>query len=173
MIKYALGRLIAAATLLVAMCPSSWGQSPACTRSTIESLIDDLAHIDRPVPGVAALGLYEAFVVEDNRPRFAGGVLGATPPSVPPQMRDVARCGVEAVPALIQHLNDARPTRFVVGEDSAKFHFLFRITPRNTIQGIEFSKANKLSSISSGEKALPVAIPLKLATSAMCLSVRS
>jgi hypothetical protein len=115
MITHALTRLIAAASFVLSF-SSSWG---ACSSSTIENLIDDLVQIERPAPGVAGFGLYDAFIGDDRPARFEMGVVGAAPPSVPSQMRELARCGVEAIPALMQHLNDARATRLVVGEDSA------------------------------------------------------
>lgn len=92
---------------------------------TTEKLIDELARIDKPAPGIAGLGIYDAFIADDRPPRFAGGVLGVRLPDVPPQMRELVRRGPKALPLLIEHLSDSRPTQLAIGDDP-NFHFMFQ-----------------------------------------------
>jgi tetratricopeptide (TPR) repeat protein len=108
-------------------CNPSFGETPDYSTFTTEKLIDELAQIDQPAPGLAGFGMYEAFLAEDKPPRFSGGVLGVPIPAVPPQMRELVRRGVNVLPLLIQHLNDGRPTRLVIGADSPQFFFMFRL----------------------------------------------
>jgi tetratricopeptide (TPR) repeat protein len=94
------------------------------------NLIDELAGLDRSAPGIASMVSYEAFMAEDKPPKFAGGVLGVAPPESPPAMRELVRRGVDALPVLIQHLDDERPTKFVVGKDGPNFFFMFKLFGR-------------------------------------------
>lgn len=81
----------------------------------LEQLIDELTFIDAPAPGLNSTAWFTAFVAEDKPPRFAGGVLGSPPPQTPQPMRELVRRGLRALPALIEHLQDDRPTRLSVG----------------------------------------------------------
>lgn len=92
----------------------------------VETLIDDLALIDQPTPGIDGLVDYSAFLAEETPPRFVVGVLGVPPPQTPPEMRELVRRGVSALPALLHHLDDARPTKLIVGADAPNFRFMFR-----------------------------------------------
>jgi hypothetical protein len=83
----------------------------------LERLVDDLALIEAPAPGLAGMGLYSTFMAADDEPRFVGGVLGAPLPSIPPQMRELVRRGVDALPVLIRHLDDPRPTKLTAGDN--------------------------------------------------------
>jgi hypothetical protein len=92
-------------------------------KASLDQLVDDLATVDREAPGIAQMASYRAFIADDASPAFEGGVLGVPEPSVPPQMRELVRRGVAAVPILTAHLSDRRPTRLVVGKliDSGGF----------------------------------------------------
>jgi hypothetical protein len=81
----------------------------------LDRLVDDLALIDSFATGIASTANYDAFIAVDERPRFAGGVLGSPTPNIPAQIRELVRRGVGALPTLIQHLNDARSTQLSVG----------------------------------------------------------
>jgi tetratricopeptide (TPR) repeat protein len=105
----------------------SYSETPVYADLTTEKLIDELMQIEQQAPGLAGLGLYETFIVEDRSARFTMGVLGAAPPAVPPQMREVVRRGISALPLLIHHLDDARPSKLVVGADGPQFFFMFRL----------------------------------------------
>jgi len=83
----------------------------------LERLVSDLALIDAPAPGLAGMGIYSTFMATDEEARFMGGVLGVPLPAIPPQMRELVRRGLAALPALIRHLDDRRPTRLTVGDN--------------------------------------------------------
>jgi len=87
-----------------------------------EKLIDNLAEIDSEAPGLHGTASVLGFIAEDKPLSFGGGVIGAPAPVVPPQMRELARRGAAALPQLINHLDDKRPTRLTVGAD----FFMFR-----------------------------------------------
>ncbi len=125
-VKSLAGFAVAALLFTALPCQPSSGQPADYRDYPAEQLIDELAQIDKPAPGLAGRGIYEAFIAEDKQPRFAGGVLGAPAPDVPPQMRELVRRGVAVLPLLIQHLGDDRPTRIVVGEDGVRFFFMYR-----------------------------------------------
>jgi hypothetical protein len=95
-------------------CVGTAGQAQEAPPSD-ESLIESLIAIDRPVVGVDGMAMYDGFIGDGSSPQFGGGVLGVPPPATTPQMRELVRRGVAALPALIAHLGDARPTKFSVG----------------------------------------------------------
>jgi hypothetical protein len=85
------------------------------SRASIEQLIDGLTLISAPAPGIDGGAVYSAFIADDAPPKFMVGLLGVPPPTIPPQMRELVRRGAQALPALIRHLSDERPTRLTVG----------------------------------------------------------
>jgi hypothetical protein len=88
------------------------------TRS-VTQLIDDLAQIDSQSPGIDSAAIYAGFIADNTPGPFLGGVLGVAPPKVPPQMRELVRRGPLALPELVQHLDDRRPTKLKVGNDDS------------------------------------------------------
>ena len=80
-----------------------------------ERLIDRLVHESAEGIGSNTMSWAEGFMAIDEEPRFAGGILGTKKPRVSPIMRELVRRGVAALPSLIKHLTDARPTKLVVG----------------------------------------------------------
>lgn len=84
-------------------------------------LIDQLATLDKPVVGADGLGLYDGFIAAPETLGMSMGIVGAPRPAVPPQMVELVRRGVRALPDLLAHLTDARPTGIVVGNASKKF----------------------------------------------------
>jgi hypothetical protein len=80
----------------------------------LERLVSDLSEIDTPAPGLAGLGTYSIFIAVDGAPDLSAGVLGEPLPSVPPQMRELVRRGLAALPVLIRHLSDGRPTKLTM-----------------------------------------------------------
>jgi hypothetical protein len=83
----------------------------------LERLVSDLALIDAPAPGLTGMANYSTFMAEDEEPGFSGGVLGVPRPTISPQMRELVRRGLAALPVLIRHLDDRRATKLTI-EDS-------------------------------------------------------
>ena len=92
-----------------------------------ESLIDGLTKLDTPVPGIDGGGMYDAFMGDDSPPQMVMGLLPAHAPTVPPDMREIVRRGMAAMPALLSHLDDTRPTALLIGDDAKSriplFHY--------------------------------------------------
>ena len=82
---------------------------------SVAELIDDLSQIDSQSPGINGAATYEGFIADNSPGKFDGGVLGVAPPKVPPQMSELVRRGPAALPELIKHLDDKRPTKLEVG----------------------------------------------------------
>jgi hypothetical protein len=85
------------------------------SKASIPQLIDDLTLIDAASPGINSAAIYQGFIANGTPGKFQVGVLGVAPPTVPPQMRELVRRGALALPELIHHLDDARPTKLEVG----------------------------------------------------------
>jgi len=85
------------------------------SQKSVTELIDDLTQIDSQSPGINSSAIYEGFIADNSPGRFGGGVLGIAPPQVPPQMSELVRRGPAALPELMEHLADKRPTRLEVG----------------------------------------------------------
>jgi hypothetical protein len=90
-------------------------QSANVTGMDAEQLIDQLTETGAQAPGLHSTALVSGFIADDARLKFAGGVLGSPPPTVSPQMKELVRRGVTAMPSLIQHLDDKRPTKLTAG----------------------------------------------------------
>lgn len=56
----------------------------------------------------------EGFVGVDASLKFGGGLLGVPPPKISPEMRELVRRGLAAMPALLNHLTDARATKLLI-----------------------------------------------------------
>jgi hypothetical protein len=108
------------ALLLLTAAARSYGADDL-TKLPVETLIDGLTEVDSFAPGLHPTALVLGFIAEDKPLRFGGGVIGATAPVVPPQMRELARRGVAALPQLINHLDDKRPTKLTVGANFFTF----------------------------------------------------
>jgi len=85
---------------------------------TITELIDDLTQIDSESLGINSAAVYEGFIGNDQVPSFQEGLLGVPAPKVSLQMRELVRRGPAALPELIRHLDDRRPTSLQVGNSS-------------------------------------------------------
>jgi hypothetical protein len=90
----------------------------------VENLIDRLTLLDAPAPGLHSGAISSGFIGSDEPQQFSGGIIGSEKPQVPPAMRELARRGVSALPTLIAHLNDRRPTKLTVGD---KGFFTWRV----------------------------------------------
>jgi hypothetical protein len=91
--------------------------STSASNFQIESLIDRLTLVDKPAPGLDPVDTYDGFIATGKPLEFAGGILGEPPPVIPIQMRELVQLGITALPALIAHLTDRRPTRIVFKRD--------------------------------------------------------
>lgn len=90
------------------------------------SLIDQLTQINKPVVGIAGGGMYDAFIADNSAPYMLSEVLGAPEPDALPAMRELVRRGVGALPDLLNHLSDDRPTQLTVGGNDAFAAELFQ-----------------------------------------------
>lgn len=110
------GKLIAsifvASVLYAYTIPSVSGDN---TQESVTDLIDELTQIDSQSPGINSAAIYEGFIANNSSGSFQVGVLGVAPPEVPPQMSELVRRGSAAMPDLINHLDDQRPTKLEVG----------------------------------------------------------
>ncbi len=80
----------------------------------VEKLIDDLALVDSVAPGLHDTATVNGFIADELTLEFGGGVIGSAAPVISPSMRELVRRGSSSLPALIQHLTDARPTKLTV-----------------------------------------------------------
>ena len=80
----------------------------------VEELIDGLQDEASQGLGTHSTAWADGFLASDEEPRFRGGVLGSAKPDVSPVMRELVRRGVTALPHLMDHLADSRPTRLVI-----------------------------------------------------------
>ena len=108
------------ALLLLTAAARSYGTDDL-TKLPVETLIDGLTEVDSFAPGLHPTALVLGFIAEDKPLRFGGGIIGAPAPLVPPQMRELACRGVAALPQLINHLDDKRPTKLIVGANFFDF----------------------------------------------------
>lgn len=85
------------------------------SQKSVAELIEGLTQIDSQSPGINSAAIYEGFIADNSPGSFGGGVLGIAPPKVPSQMSELVRRGPVALPELIKHLEDRRPTKLEVG----------------------------------------------------------
>jgi hypothetical protein len=86
--------------------------------SKVADLIDQLQEVSEEGVGSHATAWTGGFVAVDDECEFQGGIIGAAKPVTHPAMRALVRRGVAALPQLLEHLTDARPTKLVVGRGS-------------------------------------------------------
>jgi len=80
-----------------------------------EALIDQLMTLDSEAPGVSGVGVYDVFMAEDTPATMTMGLLPVNIPDIPPVMRELVLRGGHALPLLVRHIRDGRPTHIVVG----------------------------------------------------------
>src|SRR5438270_8719 len=85
------------------------------SKRSVSQLIDELTQIDSQAPGIDSAAVYSGFLANEATISFEMGVLGVPPPQIPPPMRELVRRGPLALPELIKHLDDRRPTKLDVG----------------------------------------------------------
>jgi len=80
-----------------------------------EKLIDKLQEEAKQGAGTHTTAFVGGFLPLDMPARFGGGVIGSAAPAKSEVMVELVRRGVSSVPALLEHLEDARPTKLVIG----------------------------------------------------------
>ncbi len=110
-------RTIAAMLLSSGLAASAAAETRDLSSLTTTQLIDELTGLHDQTVGIAGGGMFEAFLADDEPPRFTVGLLPVHEPAIAPPMREIVRRGAAALPALIAHLRDPRRTAIAVGSD--------------------------------------------------------
>jgi hypothetical protein len=82
-----------------------------------EELINQLVEISEYTVGLHPSAWCDQFLGSNAEPKFRGGILGSPAPSTNPAMRALVQLGPSAIPSILKHLDDSRPTKLVVKEE--------------------------------------------------------
>jgi len=82
-----------------------------------KQLIDELTKATGSTVGISDGSNFSGFLADDSAPYFSYGLLPVPEPAIDPAMRELVRRGAAALPALLAHLDDKRPTETRVGTD--------------------------------------------------------
>jgi len=132
---------------------------------SVGGLIDALQEIDQQTYGLHGTLYIVGFAADDSTPGFGGGVIGSPPPVAFGQFRELVQRGVDALPELLKHIDDARPTKLVVGNKGFQFMFAYfgeEYDPRDP-------KAGKLSFGAGSRKEL--SLPYTVRIGDVCFSI--
>jgi hypothetical protein len=88
---------------------------------SVKELIDGLQDEGAEGLGTHSTAWADGFIAIDAEPQFRGGMLGSAKPAASPVMKELVRRGLAALPELLDHLTDRRPTRLVVKLSSEMF----------------------------------------------------
>ncbi len=113
-----LGRRIWVPSLLAVFVVSTAISAAAAddySKKSVSQLIDDLTQIDSEALGIADYAMYGTFLANDAAISLKLSAFGVPSSRIPPQMRELVRRGPLALPELIKHLDDRRPTKWEVG----------------------------------------------------------
>jgi len=110
---FRLFRWVAALSVLIATGAPAHGDD--LSRATVQELIDQLTQVDAQTLGIDSFAIYSGFMADDSPSSFEVGLLGALPPRVSPIMRELVQRGPQALPVLVAHISDHRPTKLEVG----------------------------------------------------------
>lgn len=91
--------------------------------ASMPELIDSLQDVDRETLAMNSMGDFSGFMADSGTARFEGGVIGSPAPAEFPQMKEIVKRGATALPDLLEHLEDKRPTQLKIG--GGDFHFMF------------------------------------------------
>jgi hypothetical protein len=83
--------------------------------ATPDQLIDQLTQVDCNAPGLYEYSPYDDFWAVIPEPYPQQHLEGPKPDCVPDAMRALVRLGPQALPALVRHIGDARPTGLKIG----------------------------------------------------------
>src|SRR5262245_10405138 len=86
----------------------------ALEKMSAEPLIGWLRYESNQGIGSHATAWASGFLAIDEEPEFHGGMLGAPKPAPSPVLRELVRRGLGALPNLLEHLDDKRPTKLVI-----------------------------------------------------------
>lgn len=100
-----------------------------------EDLIGKLQYESSQGIGTHATAWASGFMAIDDEPQFRGGIMGSAKPLVSPVMRELVRRGTAALPLLIEHLSDSRPTKLTVGDGFMGKWFDKEYDPKDRSQG--------------------------------------
>lgn len=94
------------------------------SQKSVAELIDDLTQIDSESVAIHSSYLPPVgFIVDETPVSLRTTREGIVVPDAPPQMRELVRRGPVALPELIEHLDDKRPTKLEVGRLPAPYAF--------------------------------------------------
>jgi hypothetical protein len=113
-----LGRRIWVPSLLAVFVVSTAISAAAAddySKKSVSQLIDDLTQIDSEALGIADYAMYGTFLANEAAISLKLSAFGVPSSRIPPQMRELVRRGPLALPELIKHLDDRRPTKWEVG----------------------------------------------------------
>lgn len=99
----------------------AWAATP-----TTGDLIDQLVEIDAPTAGLHPTLMGATFLGDGAPEVFQGGIIGSQSPKRFPQMVELVRRGIDALPDLLEHLSDRRETKLVVGNTAPFTPFMFQ-----------------------------------------------
>jgi len=99
--------------------------------ASFQQLVDALVEVDAQTIGLHSTLNYSAFIGGDSSENLISGVFYSVAPKRFPQMVELVRRGVDSLPILIDHLDDARATKLIVGNGGTKlvdrgFFFTFQ-----------------------------------------------
>jgi hypothetical protein len=106
---------IAVAAVCLILAPRAMAQGNPTPDQLPDQLIGQLAQIDCNGPGLYEYSQFEDFwaVIPESFPR--GHLQRDKPDCMPDAMRALVRLGPQALPALVRHIDDARPAALTVG----------------------------------------------------------
>jgi hypothetical protein len=90
------------------------GGEPPFEKRTTAELIDELQEESEQGVGTHATAWVSGFLPLDEEPEFRGGILGSREPATSAVLRELVWRGVAALPDLLQHIDDRRPTKLVI-----------------------------------------------------------
>lgn len=81
---------------------------------TSEEIISNLKFIESPSVGFCPTAWWDSFIPIDEKPRFAGGVIGKNYGFISPLYVELVKRGVSALPIVIENLSNSTPTQFSI-----------------------------------------------------------
>lgn len=97
---------------------ASYGRSVSMDHShkSVTELMDELTQVESESVAINTNSVHAGFIADETPVSFRTNGVGVVVPDAPPQMRELVRRGPLALPELIRHLDDKRPTKLRVGD---------------------------------------------------------